>query len=59
MVTADSITDKQISELRDSLPRDHYAMQWTIDAVSPSASHPHRQRNARRACAELINRQNR
>lgn len=50
------ITDKQIEELRDSLTRDHYAWQSTIDALVPSASHPHRQRNARRLCAELIDR---
>ncbi|HET9063710.1 MAG TPA: hypothetical protein VFO62_10515 [Candidatus Binatia bacterium] len=54
-VTADTITDADIETLRATLPRDHYAYQWTIDAVTPSPSHPHRQRSARRECAAIIN----
>lgn len=55
-VTADTITDEQIRELRDTLlPSDHYMRQYCNDALSPSSSHPHRQRNARRECASLYN----
>lgn len=54
-VTASTVTPAQIDALREQLPRDHYARQWTIDALAPSASHPHRQGNARRECAKLIN----
>src|ERR1044072_3186444 len=46
-LTADTITDEQIRELRAGLFPSHYMFQWTIDAVTPSASHPHRQRNPR------------
>lgn len=55
MITADTISDADIERLFESLPRGHYAVQWCIDARSPSLSHPHRQRNARARCAELIN----
>jgi hypothetical protein len=54
-VTVETITRKQIEDLRASLPRDHYAIQWTIDALVPSASHPNRQRNAHTACVEILN----
>lgn len=55
MITADTITDEQIEELFASLPPGHYAVQWCLDARFPSPAHPHRQRNARRQCAEIIN----
>jgi hypothetical protein len=55
-ITADNLTDAQVSEFRDSLPRGHYMWQWTVDAVSAaSPSHPHRKTNARRAVAAAIN----
>lgn len=53
MPTDPDITDADIEALRASLPRDHHAYQWTIDALTPSESHPHRQANARRECALL------
>ena len=59
MLTEDNITDAEIEAFRESLPRGHYAYQWTIDALVPSRSHPHRQRNSRRECAKLINAQRR
>jgi len=55
VITADTITDADIKALLADLPTGHYARQWCIDAVSWSASHPHRRSNARRECAELIN----
>ena len=54
-ITADTITDEQIEELFASLPPGHYAVAWCLDARFPSASHPHRQRNARQQCAEIWN----
>lgn len=58
MLTAETITTKQIVELLESLPPEHYAVQWCLDAITSSASHPHRRRNARRECANLINARN-
>jgi hypothetical protein len=55
VITADTITDADIEALFSSLPPGHYAVQWCLDARFTSPSHPHRQRNARRQCAELIN----
>lgn len=54
-ITADTITDAQLQALLWSIPRDHYARQWVLDAMTPSTSHPHRQRNAKAQCAELLN----
>ena len=56
MVTAETITDDQILQVRTSLPHSHWCMQYTIDALVPSASHPNRQRNARNECAWMFNR---
>lgn len=53
MITAETITTKQIAELLESLPPQHYAVQWCLDAMSPV--HPQRQRNARHQCAEILN----
>jgi hypothetical protein len=55
MLTADTITNEQIETLFDSLPPGHYARQWCLDARFSSASHPHRQINAKRQCAEILN----
>lgn len=56
MVTAETITDTQIRQLCDALPERHWCRQYTADALTPSASHPNRQRNARNQCAWLFNR---
>ena len=53
-LTADTITDEQIKGLLRDLPTNHHARQWCVDAVSWSASHPHRRRNARQQCAEIL-----
>lgn len=53
-LTADTITDEQIEALFASLPPGHYAVAWCFDARFPSSSHPHRQRNARHECAEIL-----
>lgn len=54
-VTAESITYEQIRELRNEVGPRHWVWQYTIDAETPSTSHPHRQRNARRECAAAWN----
>lgn len=50
-LTADTITDSQIHELRDSVPRGHIDALWCDDALA-SSHHPVRRRNARSLCAE-------
>lgn len=57
-ITADTITDEQIEALFDSLEPGHYARQWCLDARFPSASHPHRHKNARREVARILNERN-
>lgn len=54
MITADTITDQQIKVLLLTLPSTHHARQWCVDAVSWSASHPDRRRNARQQCADTF-----
>lgn len=56
VVTADNLTNAQIDEFRESLPRGHYALQWTIDAVVDPPGN--RRNNARREVAALINARN-
>jgi len=56
MVTAETITDGQIRRLRDALEPSHWCWQYTVDALTPSASHPNRLRNARNECAWMFNR---
>lgn len=55
MLTAETITDAEIKALLASLPTGHHARQWCVDAVSWSASHPHRRRNARHEIAKILN----
>lgn len=55
MLTADTITERDIELLFKSLPPGHYAVQWCLDARLASPSHPQRQRNARRECAAILN----
>lgn len=56
-VTAENLTDEQCKKLRWSLPKGHWAVQLTVDAVSEldRIHHPNRWRNARVSVAELIN----
>jgi hypothetical protein len=53
MVTADNLTDTQIRDFLATLPADHYAVQWCLDAQWDT--HRQRKRNARRELASLIN----
>jgi len=53
MATADNLTDAQIDEFRYSLPRGHFALQWTIDSIVDPPGN--RRNNARREVAALIN----
>lgn len=53
MLNANNITDEQIYELRDSLPRGHYMISVCADALG-SSNHPQRKRNTRSMCAEYI-----
>lgn len=56
-LTADTITDAQITAYFETVDRNHYSFQWCIDALQPSSpSHPHRRRNARGNLARIINR---
>lgn len=43
------VTDAEILELRELLPRDHYAWWWTVAALPPYGS-----RTARAMCARII-----
>lgn len=52
-ITADTITDEQIRELRDGMI-DDFRVQWAIDALA-SHDHPQRRRNCRKICADIIN----
>jgi hypothetical protein len=54
-LTSETITDAQIEALQCLLPQSHYAWQSTVDALTPSGSHPNRQRNAKRLCAIIYN----
>lgn len=51
-----AMTDVQIQEALDALPRDHYSAQWYRDALA-SHDHPQRRANARRIVYTLINNQ--
>ncbi len=53
VATADNLTDEQVRDFRESLPRGHYALQWTIYAVVDPPGN--RRNNARREVASLIN----
>ncbi len=54
MLTADNITDEQITQLFESLPPGHADVVACIDAVYAPRSDPRRQR-ARARCAEILN----
>lgn len=53
MITAESITDEQIRDFLATLPANHYAVQWCLDAQWDT--HARRRRNARHQIAQIIN----
>ena len=55
MITGETITDSQIWDYRDSLPREHFMVGVCADALG-SPNHPLRRRNCRAMVADAINR---
>lgn len=53
MLTAETITEAHLAELREVLGDGHYAIQWVIDALYDPPGL--RRDNARRECASLYN----